>query len=356
MGLQVKRTILLITMLALILLMKIPYVNSEVQEPVIVSIEELGISIIEYRVDVVGGQTIDCIGQCLFVLQLTPENALYFMENNTISIVSQTDNLTTYDIVVVSQIASPIDNNTWTINITLPYDTIILLPLGSVPVNVNPTPTNVTLINQRLALYLPKGNLTLTYTYIVEHVTQTETTTTPTSTQTQTTATQTTTTQQTTITTTTQTTPTQTQTPKETTTTTSPPTTTTTTTQTTQQSTTKETTTQTTITPQKTNTTKYAALLVGLIIIGAALYYLKNRGKGETEGKIEEIEDYLDERDRSIINLLKERGPMQPSEMIRILDMPRSAFYRRINRLKEMGLIEQISLKGKTYYKIKEKG
>jgi len=46
---------------------------------------------------------------------------------------------------------------------------------------------------------------------------------------------------------------------------------------------------------------------------------------------------------------------MTPGELIKETGIPRSAFYRRINRLKKEGIIEQVSIAGKIYYRLKEK-
>jgi len=74
---------------------------------------------------------------------------------------------------------------------------------------------------------------------------------------------------------------------------------------------------------------------------------------GENGDKI--VEELLDDRDRTIISLLRERGMMTPGELLKGTGIPRSAFYRRINRLKKEGIIEQVSIAGKTYYRLKEK-
>ncbi|MGC8909237.1 MAG: winged helix-turn-helix transcriptional regulator [Fervidicoccaceae archaeon] len=70
------------------------------------------------------------------------------------------------------------------------------------------------------------------------------------------------------------------------------------------------------------------------------------------EGSI--AEEFLDDRDRAIISLLREKGLMTPGELLKATGIPRSAFYRRINRLKREGIIEQINMAGKTYYRLKE--
>ncbi|MEM0046268.1 MAG: winged helix-turn-helix transcriptional regulator [Fervidicoccaceae archaeon] len=79
------------------------------------------------------------------------------------------------------------------------------------------------------------------------------------------------------------------------------------------------------------------------------------KDKEDTEEKEIIKEEFLDERDRAIISLLRERGLMTPGDLIKATGIPRSAFYRRINRLKKEGIIEQISIAGKIYYRLKEK-
>lgn len=81
---------------------------------------------------------------------------------------------------------------------------------------------------------------------------------------------------------------------------------------------------------------------------GASAYvlYTRRRMKSEKLGA-------LDERDRTIINALKS-GPLTPQELIKITDMSKATFYRRIRRLMSMGYVEQIKKEGKVYYRLRK--
>lgn len=92
----------------------------------------------------------------------------------------------------------------------------------------------------------------------------------------------------------------------------------------------------------------WMAVGAGLVSSGGFLVYtlyVKRRRESE------ELEA-LDERDRAIINALKS-GPMTPQELVKVADMSKATFYRRIKRLMSMGYIEQVKKEGKVYYRIK---
>jgi len=82
--------------------------------------------------------------------------------------------------------------------------------------------------------------------------------------------------------------------------------------------------------------------------IGFIAYRLYAKRRREVE-KLEA----LDERDRAIITALKS-GPMTPQELIKITDMSKATFYRRIRRLVSMGYVEQFKKEGRVYYRLKK--
>jgi len=44
---------------------------------------------------------------------------------------------------------------------------------------------------------------------------------------------------------------------------------------------------------------------------------------------------------------------MMPQELIKITDMSKATFYRRIRRLISMGYVEQVKKDGRVYYRLK---
>jgi len=65
--------------------------------------------------------------------------------------------------------------------------------------------------------------------------------------------------------------------------------------------------------------------------------------------------EYLDDRDKLIINTLRERGDLTASELIKYTGIPRSAIYRRLKRLIKSGYIEQVKLGVKTVYRLRRR-
>lgn len=90
-----------------------------------------------------------------------------------------------------------------------------------------------------------------------------------------------------------------------------------------------------------------AALIFGIIWIPVLMFYYRRR-------RLAMEMEVLDERDRAIVEALKS-GPMTPQELIKLTDMSKATFYRRIKRLIDMGYVEQIKKEGRVYYRLKEK-
>ncbi len=84
-----------------------------------------------------------------------------------------------------------------------------------------------------------------------------------------------------------------------------------------------------------------------------ALLWVRKRGKSE---KIEpSITSGLDDRDIKILSTLKS-GSMSVSELARALNLNKSVVWRRVRRLKEIGLLDMRVEKGKTIYSLTSKG
>ena len=87
------------------------------------------------------------------------------------------------------------------------------------------------------------------------------------------------------------------------------------------------------------------AILLTLVAIGLLIWKTRSRA----------LMEYLDDRDKLIINTLRERGDLTASELIKYTGIPRSAIYRRLKRLIKLGYIEQVKLGVKTVYRLKRR-
>ncbi len=61
----------------------------------------------------------------------------------------------------------------------------------------------------------------------------------------------------------------------------------------------------------------------------------------------------IDERDREILRVLSEAGPMGVSELARKLGLSKSVVSRKLRKLAEMGLVEKIVEDGRPMYTVK---
>ncbi|MET1128718.1 MAG: winged helix-turn-helix domain-containing protein [Thermoproteota archaeon] len=92
-----------------------------------------------------------------------------------------------------------------------------------------------------------------------------------------------------------------------------------------------------------------AALAVALAVVVVAILiatrFLRSRPSSRFSSgvadSVELISSALDERDRAILELLRERGPMGVSEVARVLGISKSTAWRKLQKLVEMGLVRR---------------
>jgi len=269
---------------------------AQVVEPIIVNIDSLGLAFVQLNGTFIGSEYLWCIGEPLYIYSFYPSDLITYLdlENKTILLMSPTDEPISYSINYVSLVSRPVDTNSWVAQLYVPVTTLFILPEGSVVKQVNPPPREIYKIDNRIALLVSPGNITISYVLLTVQPSSP-----PTTTQTQTT---------------------------------SPPP-------------------STPITPRKTTTT-YVIVTLIILVLAMMTYYLALRRKALKQS---DIEAYLDDRDRAIINYLKEKGSATPTELMEATGIPKSAFYRRINRLEKLGIIEIVDLGMKKVYRLKQK-
>jgi len=94
-------------------------------------------------------------------------------------------------------------------------------------------------------------------------------------------------------------------------------------------------------------------LLIGIpivIVIVLVVYLLKMRGSSS----ISSVMESLDERDKTILNLLKDYGELTAKDIMNISGIPKTPLYRRLNRLREAKLIEAVKKGGIVYYRLRK--
>jgi uncharacterized membrane protein len=88
-----------------------------------------------------------------------------------------------------------------------------------------------------------------------------------------------------------------------------------------------------------------AAVLAVMVVIFIAARFPRSRSSSHFSSgvadSVELISSALDERDRAILELLRERGPMGVSEVARILGISKSTAWRKLQKLVEMGLVRR---------------
>ncbi|MGC8557069.1 MAG: helix-turn-helix transcriptional regulator [Fervidicoccus sp.] len=265
------------------------------QEPsytnAVISIDSYGIASIKQVIPVNDVSVVNCIGNCLYVLNINTSNVDYYLENNTIVLVP---NNFTGNVLLeyISQLAYP-NGTIWNVSFSSDINTTVVLPYGAILLSTYPLPIdfNVTSDGRLYFVYMP-GNITLSYSYLQSaNITNTTgfTSTTPST------------------------------------------------------------------AGLHQGISNYALYIIGIILIaiGLLIGYLYFRGPKKGKSLEEKIK-YLDDRDRKIVEIIREKGPITPGDLLNQLNIPRSAFYRRINRLKKDGIIEQFEVGGKVYYKLKE--
>ncbi len=94
--------------------------------------------------------------------------------------------------------------------------------------------------------------------------------------------------------------------------------------------------------PPEVEGTNFMDLLPILVIVlggaGVASLILLRRRKSNTE---EIIEEFIDETDRAILDVLKEKGgELYQSEIMRILGIPKTTLWRHLRRLEVLGYVE----------------
>lgn len=289
--------------------------NAQINTPVIVSIDVLGLAFINITGELIGSEYVPCIGEPLYIYSSSPQYLLSYLdlESRAILLISPLDDVINYTLIYVSLVSRPVGDNAWVTQLHLPLSTLIILPENSYIKQVTPLPRDILKINNRLALLMDKGDVTISY---VLSSPQTITTTPFTSTSTPSIQ------------------------PGDSLTTAS-------------SITTSILTTQTTTTEAAESKANYV-LIIALVAIAFLVIFilLSRRRVNKTD---HDIETYLDDRDKAIINYIKEKGSATPTEIMEATGIPKSAFYRRINRLEKLGIIEIIDLGTKKVYKIKDK-
>ncbi len=197
----------------------------------------------------------------------------------------------------------------WSLNLVSQDNVAIVLPENTIPLNIEPEPLYVGLNDSRTVILLPPGNISVEYTVYVppQKTTKPPPTTLP---------------------------PSPTESPSPTVTETSPQ-----------------------LPPETPSPPAPTTAEVGLwiaalaIIIGAIVGILhKLRIRKSTMSYV------LDERDREVINAIKELGgEATASQIIAALKIPKTSLYRRIRRLLRLGYIEEVEVGGRKVYKLKRK-
>ncbi len=91
------------------------------------------------------------------------------------------------------------------------------------------------------------------------------------------------------------------------------------------------------------------AILIGLVAI--ITLYLIGRRRGGVE--VDVLEDELDDRDRKILDVLKD-GMKTAQEIMDLTGIPKSPLYRRLKKLESLGYIGSIKRSGVKYFYLKE--
>lgn len=266
--------------------------SAQVEEPIVVNIDTLGLAFIQINGTFIGSEYLQCIGEPLYIYSFYPSDLVTYLdlESKTILLMATTDQPVNYNLTYVSLVARPVDANSWVSQLYVPTTTLFILPEGSMVKQVNPPPRETYKIGNKIAILVNPGNITISY---VLPSAQPPPVTSPAVTFTS------------------------------------------------------------TIAQPATPKTTYIAIVLVIVTLAIAVYYLVSRKKA-SKGK-SDIEAYLDDRDQAIINYLKKKGSATPTELMEATGIPKSAFYRRISRLEKLGIIEIVDLGMKKVYRLKEK-
>jgi len=181
----------------------------------------------------------------------------------------------------------------WSLNIVSQDNVAIVLPENTIPLNIEPKPLYVGLNDSRIVILMPPGNINIEYTIYV---------------------------------------PPQKTTPPPTSPPISP--------------------TITELPPSAPTTAEVSLWVIALAIaVGAIVSIIhKLRIRRSTVSYV------LDERDREVLNTIKELGgEATASQIIAALKIPKTSLYRRVRRLLKLGYIEEIELGERKVYKLKRK-
>lgn len=90
---------------------------------------------------------------------------------------------------------------------------------------------------------------------------------------------------------------------------------------------------------------------IAVIVVIVATLLLARRNDSDIKASL--VTESLDERDKSILNALKD-GPKTASELKKLTGIPKTALYRRLKKLLNMNLIEEINVGNIRKYQLKE--
>ncbi|BAB66089.1 helix-turn-helix transcriptional regulator [Sulfurisphaera tokodaii] len=101
-------------------------------------------------------------------------------------------------------------------------------------------------------------------------------------------------------------------------------------------------------------------LIADIVLISLIVYFFLRRRKearkveSAEEENAELVTDVLDERDKLVLNALKD-GSFTLAEIIRKTGLPKATAYRRLKKLVKLGYVEEVRERGKIRYVLKKK-
>lgn len=293
---------LLVTLLLFALLSEAA--EAQVSEPILVDVGPIGVAYVTVAGTLLISESVECVGEPLYVYEARPGELLVYLdlETRSLLLLSPTDDYVDYVVVYATLFAKPLGDSVWLAEVSLPYESLILLPPNASIRGVEPPPLGLEVLKGRVALRVSAGRLKLTYAVAPEPTTPSPPLPPPTPSPSPTTSPE---------------------------------------------------------TPQTTPVFVKEALFIvsGMLaaaVAAIAVILFRRRGprKGE-EVPVKDVEAFFDERDKAIIEYLRTRGPSSPSDIMRATGIPRSAFYRRVERLMRLGMIESVDVGGRRIYKLK---
>lgn len=302
---KLKEGSAIVLSLLLFLISTHSFIDAQIEEPITIRVDELGFAFIYVNGTLIGSEAIECVGEPLYVYSFDPPDLVVYLDLDArgILLISPSDEPVRYSLTYVSLISRPIEENVWSAQLDMPVSGKMVMPEGYVIKKIEPLPREISKVGNSFVILLDRGNYTIVYLTGVA----------PGSTTTNMTTTQNYTSINTTV---------------------APPT--------------------PSMTEENLPSGIYILLGLAVVAIAAAAYLGLMRRK--KPGGESDIEVYLDDRDRAIVNYLREKGSATPTELMEATGIPKSAFYRRINRLEKLGIIESIDLGVKKIYKLKGKG